>query len=400
MTDLMAAFPPPPEGQVTLANWRTAPFNRWAFQHVREIVPTADIAADPDDLWRMPPIAADLSGVAVDDGAGGRIGLATVLERTATDAFVVVHQGRLVAEHYADGLGRASPHILMSVSKSMPGLLAGILAGKGLLDVEAPAARYVPEIADSAFAGATVRHLLDMRSGLDFDEDYLATGGDIVAYRKATGWNPLAPGETPTDLRTFLPTLKARFAPHGGRFNYVSPCTDLLGWIIERATGRRYADLMRDFLWRPMGAAHSAYITVDRFGAPRAAGGMCTTALDLARVGHLLAEGGRRAGREIVPLAWIEDIERQGDAGAWQAGPFVELFGGRPLHYRSKWYVERGATPVMSGFGIHGQHLFVDRAARLVVAKVSSGALPIDAAQIDLTYRAFDAIRRHLAGSV
>ena len=397
MTDLMNTFPPSPEAQVSLANWRQAPFNSWAFSHVREILPTADIAADPDDLWRLPPQAADLDSISFDDGKGRRIGLAMFLAETQTDAFYVVHRGRTLLAHYAGHTTAASPHILMSVSKSMLGFLAGILIGQGRLDVDAPATTYVPELKGSAFQSATVRHLLDMRSGLDFDEDYLATSGDIIQYRKSTGWNPLAEGEKPSDLRSFLPTLKKTLGPHGGRFNYVSPCTDLLGWIIERATGRRYADLMSELLWKPMGAAHSAYITVDRFGAPRCAGGMCVTAMDLARVGELLVRNGRRAGRQIIPAEWIDDIERNGDPAAWDAGSFVEYYPGRKMHYRAKCYVEHGASPLLFGLGIHGQNLFVDRKNELVIAKLSSQALPIDPALIALTTRAVDAIRRHLA---
>ncbi|MEZ5854057.1 MAG: serine hydrolase [Hyphomicrobiaceae bacterium] len=397
MTGLMTTFPPPPEAQVTLANWRQSPFNRWGFQHVREIVPSADISCDPDDLWRLPPIAGDLTGLAIDDVDGGRMGLEAFLKATSTDAFVVVQRGRVVLEHYANGMGRSTPHILMSVSKSMLGLLAGMLAARGVLDVDADAGHYVPELKGSAFEGASVRDLLDMRSGLDFDEDYLATSGAIIQYRKATNWNPLDPGETSSDLRTFLPTLKERRGPHGGAFNYVSPCTDLMGWIIERASGRRYADLFSELIWRPMGAANPAYITVDRLGAPRCAGGMCMTATDLARVGQLLVDGGRRGGREIIPAAWIEDITTGGDAAAWQAGPFVEYWPQRDMHYRAKWYVERGPKPLLAAFGIHGQHLYADPANGLVVAKFSSEALPIDARQIALTTRAIDAIRVALA---
>jgi CubicO group peptidase (beta-lactamase class C family) len=396
MTEIMSSFPPPSEAQVTLANWREAPFNRWAFAHVREIIPTADIANDPDDLWRLPPVAADLSAVAIDDGHGGRLDLAGFLAATATDAFVVVHQGRTLIEHYAGATTAATPHILMSVSKSMLGLLAGILADKGALDVDAPATRYVPELRGSAFEGASVRHLLDMRSGLDFNEDYLATSGEIIQYRKSTNWNPLEAGELASNLRAYLPTLKAMFGPHGGQFNYVSPCTDLLGWIIERAAGRRYADLMSDLLWKPLGAAHSAYITVDRLGAPRCAGGMCVTAMDLARVGELLVRGGRRGSRQIVSAAWIEDIELAGDPAAWAAGGFTGYYPGRMMHYRAKWYVEHGTAPLLFGLGIHGQNLFVDRQRQLVIAKLSSQALPLNAGQIALTSRAVDGLRRHL----
>ncbi len=393
MTGLMTTFPPPPEGQVTLANWRQSPFNRWGFQHVREIVPSAEIGTDVDDLWRLPPVATDLSQIAIDDGQGGRMTLDAFLEVTSTDAFVVVKRGRVVLEYYANGMGRGTPHILMSVSKSMLGLLAGVLAAHGVLDLDAEASRYVPELKGSAFEGASVRHLLDMRSGLDFDEDYLATSGDIIQYRKATNWNPLEPGEVASDLRSFLPTLQKRSGSHGGAFNYVSPCTDLLGWVIERASGKRFSDLFSEMIWRPMGAANPAYITVDRLGAPRCAGGLCMTATDLARVGQLIVDGGRRGSREIVPRAWIEDIVEAGDAAAWQAGPFVPYWPGRDMHYRSKWYVERGAKPLLGAYGIHGQHLYADPANGLVIAKFSSGALPIDASQIALTTAVVDAIR-------
>lgn len=409
MNKLMDAFPATSAQQVTLANWRQAPFNQWAFQHVREIVASADIANDPDDLWRLPPVAVDLTGLAIDDGQGGRLDLDGFLAASQTDAFVVVQRGRVIAEHYANGMTAATPHILMSVSKSMLGLLAGILVARGTLDLDRRCEDYVPELAGSAFEGASVRQLLDMRSGLDFDEDYLATSGAIVAYRKSTNWNPLGPGETASDLRSFLPTLTSRLGPHGGKFSYVSPCTDLLGWIIERAAGRRYADLMSELLWRPLGAAYSAYITVDRLGAPRCAGGMCVTAMDLARVGQLLLNGGRRGEREIVPAAWIEDIAEAGDNGAWDAGAFAAFYPEKAMHYRSKWYVERASSlrpsgpsvlgPMLFGMGIHGQNLWVDPRNALVIAKLSSQALPIDAALITLTTRAVDAIRIRLGSA-
>lgn len=393
---MMNAFPPGPDGQVTLANWRTSPFNQWGFQHVRELVPSADIANDPDELWRLPPADSDFAGLAIQDGNGESLDLPAFLAATRTDAFIVVHRGRVVYEHYANGMGPATPHILMSVSKSMMGLLAGILAANGVLDISAQAQAYVPELEGSAFQGASVRQLLDMRSALDFDEDYLATSGEMIAYRKATNWNPLAAGEAPGDLRSFLPTLTATNGAHGGAFNYTSPCADLLGWIIERASNRRYADLFSELLWIPMGAAHHGYVTVDRLGAPRCAGGMCMTAMDLARVGQLLVSGGRRGSRQIIPQGWIDDIIDAGDPEAWQAGPFVPFWPGRPMHYRAQCYVERGERPLLSGFGIHGQHLLVDRAREIVVAKFSSQAAPLDQEAIRMTSEAVDGIRELL----
>jgi CubicO group peptidase (beta-lactamase class C family) len=380
---LMHGFPPAPQAQVTLANWRTPPFNKWAFHHVREILPTAEIANDPGNVMELPAAPVDSATLGIDE----------FLRASDTDGLVILHRGRMVFEHYANAMTADTPHILMSVTKSMLGLLAGVLAARGELDLQRPVSDVLPEVAGTAYKGATIRQLLDMRAGIAFDEDYLATTGPIAAYRKATGWNPLQPGETASDLRAFYRELSASDGPHGGRFKYISPNTDLLGWAIERATGRRYADLMSELVWKPMGARRSAYITVDRLGAPRCAGGLCTTVADLARVGQLMLDGGRRDGVEVVPEGWIEDIARNGDPAAWAAGSFVEYFPGLPMSYRSQWYVIREESPLLFAWGIHGQHLFVDRKNRLVIAKASSQALPIDAGRIALTLKAVARIR-------
>jgi len=395
----MDGFPPRPETQVTLANWRTAPFNRWAFHHVREIVPSADIPNDPAVTRPLPAGPAALDGLTVEVGRTAALSLDQVLDRTGTDGLVVLHRGRIVLERYANGMSALTPHILMSVSKSLLGLLSGALVGRKELDPDRLVTDIVPEVGETAYRGATVRHLLDMRAGVAFDEDYLATSGPIVDYRKSTGWNPLGPGEPPSDLRSFFRTLTGSSGAHGGPIHYVSPNTDLLGWVIERATGRRYADLMSELIWRPLGAERSAYITVDRIGAPRCAGGVCATARDLARVGQLIAEGGARGSAQVIPEAWLEDIAERGDRDAWAAGDLAPYFPGQSIRYRSQWYVRDGEAPVVFGFGIHGQTLHVDRRHEIVVAKVSSQAMPIDVAAGVLTAAAVSAIGRRLAAS-
>jgi len=392
----MHGFPPLPEGQVTLANWRTAPFNRWAFHHVREILPSADIANDPAAALPFASAPVDMSALRVAREGEPALTLEGVLEETDTDALVIVHRGRIVFERYVGGMTADNPHILMSVSKSLLGLLTGILAARGTLAPDRPVTDVVPEVSGTAYDGATIRHLLDMRAGIDFDEDYLATSGAIIAYRKAAGWNPLEPGDPVLDLRAFYRQLTKSDGAHGGALHYVSPNTDLLGWVIERAAGGRYADLMSELLWKPMGAARSAYITVDRLGAPRCAGGMCATVRDLARVGQLILEGGARGSRQIVPESWIDDITRRGDPQAWAAGDLVDYFPGLPISYRSQWYVVAGQAPVLFGLGVHGQNVFIDRARETVIAKVSSQALPLDGERITLTMRAAAAIMEFL----
>jgi CubicO group peptidase (beta-lactamase class C family) len=353
--------------QVTLANWRTAPFNRWAFHHVRELIPTADIAHDPHRVRALEHGAVDFSALRIE----------AFIRETDTDGMAIVHRGRLVLERYGNGMTEETPHILMSVSKSLLGVLTETLGLEQRLVTDV-----LPELKNTAYRGVTVRHLLDMRAGIVWDEDYLAASGPIVEYRKATGWNP---GDTPGDLHSFYATL-TRATEHGGVFHYVSPNSDLLGWVIERATGRRYAELMSELVWKPLGAERSAYITVDRLGAPRCAGGMCVTLRDLARVGVWLME---------QPL--IEQLERAGDADAWARGDLAQYFPGLPMRYRSQWYTLDGAAPLVFGLGIHGQNLYIDRKNELVIAKLSSQPLPMDAARIALTMRAVSELRKFLA---
>jgi CubicO group peptidase (beta-lactamase class C family) len=392
----MHEFPPKSKDQVTLANWRTSPFNRWAFHHVREVVPSADIPNDPHDVWRLAEEPVDTGGLLIENDQGA-LGLDDFLADTATDGLVVLHHGRIVIDRYPDGMPSETPHILMSVSKSLLGLLAGIQIERGELAEQALITDYLPELADTAYAAATVRHLLDMRAGVRFDEDYLATSGPIIDYRKATNWNPLAAGDTPGDLRSFYASLVETDGPHGGKFHYVSPNTDLLAWVIERAAGRRYADLLSERLWRPLGAERSAYITVDRLGAPRAAGGVCATARDLARIGQLMVQGGKRGQTQVVPRDWFDDLATNGDAGAWIKGDFAEYFPRLPIRYRSKWYIVDEAEPVFFGLGIHGQYLIVHPADEFVLAKVSSRARALEANDEVVTLRMAARIREFLA---
>jgi CubicO group peptidase (beta-lactamase class C family) len=391
---LMSDFPAKNSDQVTLANWRTAPFIKWSFQHVREIVPTADVPNAPREVWHLESKTKDFSSFSFEH-EGQSYSLSKWLDETDTDGFAIIHHGKLVFEHYSNGMASTTPHILMSVSKSLTAIIAGILIDKGTLNPATKIVSIIPELANTVYSSTTVQHVLDMRVGLDFDEDYLATSGPIVEYRKSTNWLPLAPGERPSDLRHFLSNLKDRAGPDGGPLHYVSTNTDLLGWILERSTGQRFSDLLSTLLWQPMGAEASSYITVDRLGAPRCAGGICTTVLDLARVGQLIVQGGQRDGVRIIPSPWIEDTFTNGDPDAWHNGDLASYFAGRPMHYRNKWYFLRNRA-IAFGLGVHGQNLFVDRSNELVVAKFSSQASPLDKGLIDLTLGGVEALSDHV----
>ena len=376
----------------SLSNWRTAPFHRWAFHNVREIIAAADIENAPDARWVLPTAPMPIGRFKLPMADGSSLDLEGFLQATATDGLVILLDGRIVYEFYANGTGEHTPHILMSATKSVVGLIAGILHRKGNFDVNALVSDYVPEIAGTAYRGATIRHLLDMRTGIVLDDS------QSRAYAAATNWDPAAPGEGQANLHAFFETMTASNNGHGGPFRYVSANTDLLGWAIERATGETFASLTSELLWKPMGAEDDAYITVDRRGAPRCTGGLCATTRDFARIGQLLLQNGRRDAADIIPAAWIADIAENGDCVAWKNGEWGSVFApiSSSMSYRNGWYVINDEPKTLFAMGIHGQNLFVDPANRLVIAKVSSQDSPIDFQAVSLTHRAVPEIRRCL----
>ncbi|MGJ4996047.1 serine hydrolase domain-containing protein [Bradyrhizobium sp. HKCCYLS3077] len=384
----------PSPASADLSNWRTAPYSRWAFHNIRSLLPVADIASAPGSAWPLPAAPASFDGFSLKLPKGGTLDLDGFLKATATDGLLILHDGRIVFEHYEGGTDRDTPHILMSATKSITGLMLGILVDRGEIDIDAEVTRYVPEVEGTAYRGATIRQLTDMRAGIVFD----AVG--LQAYADAAGWEPVAPGTTP-NLHDFFATMRAQAKPHGGAFSYVSSNTDLLGWAIERATGRSFASLVGTLLWQPMGASGEAFITVDRKGAPRCTGGFCATLRDVARLGQLVLSGGRRGSHAIVPEAWLDDIRHNGDTQAWRDGQWRDSFAAisRNMHYRSGWYVINDQPQLMFAMGIHGQNLFVDAANKIVIAKLSSWAQPVDGQAIWLTHQAVAEFTRCLKGT-
>jgi CubicO group peptidase (beta-lactamase class C family) len=391
---LMDSFPPPNEGQVTLANWRLPPFNRWAFHHVREIVPTAAIYRSERAISRIDLQASTIDKLAFQGPDGREWTVGALLAATWTDGFLVMQRGRALMEWYDAGLRPEIPHIVFSVSKSITAIVAGAVVEIGGLDPELPVTHYIPEVGNSAYGDCTVRHVLDMTVNTNFIEDYLNASGDFARYRIATAWNPVPNGQKPMDLRNFLTTMPRGPGPHGKVFHYVSPNSDLLGWILERATNRSFATLLSEAIWRKLGTEFDGYVTVDRMGAPRTAGGICVTLRDLARFAEMVRNHGRVEQLQVVPEWWIEDIRSKGDPAAWAAGDMAKLMpGGR---YRGKWYNLGNDRGAHCAIGIHGQWIYIDPASEVVIVKMSSQPLPVDDVVDRLLLTAFDAIARNL----
>ncbi|HEU4658537.1 MAG TPA: serine hydrolase [Capillimicrobium sp.] len=374
----------PSRRAITLATWQDPANTAWSYRHLRELVPTARVRRGE----RPSPLAdarSRFSWLVVE----------RLLADDRTDGLIVLHDGEVALEEYRRGMEPDDVHLLQSVSKSITGTLAGVLAGRGALEPDEAVTSYVPELAGTSFDGASVRDLLDMRTGTRFDENYDDPASDIRASEAQFGWSP-EPRPAP-DALAFLAGL-TNHRSHGGRFEYRSILTDVLGLVIERAAGMSFAETLGRELWAPMGAETDAYVAVDADGFAVADGGICVTLRDLARFGRMVLDGGVVDGRPVVPAEWLADTLAGGGDSAEafaQDEHSADLPGG---HYRNQWWVPAGGQ-VLLAIGIHGQFLYVDRATRTVIALLSTWRTSLDPERRRIAIESFEATARHLASA-
>jgi len=383
---------------ISLENWLSEPYSRWSFQHVEDFVPTAVISRGTGPTAALPGASAPIAEIPVTGTDGAATTVGAVMATTATDGWAVAHRGSMVAEEYVDDLGPRTRHLLFSVSKSLVAAVVGALHGAGAIDLGAPVTTFVPALANCGYAGATVRQLLDMRSGIAFSDNYLHPTAEIHVLDQAIGWAPRSSPNVPSTLRDFLLTLRQK-SPHGGPFEYRSCETDVLGWICEVAGGQQMPELMSELLWSRIGAQCDATIGVDAVGSGFFDGGISACLTDMIRFGSLFVRDGvSLTGRQVVPAAWIVDTLDGGPDSrqAFAASPDDnEMPGG--MYRNQVWFPCPGNNVVLCQ-GMCGQLIYINRAAQVVAAKLSTQPDSADPQTLLDTLRAFDAIAHELAG--
>lgn len=393
----MTGFPPEPERLVTWATMLRFPQMRWSFHNVRELVPTSNVWKGPagrvSELEAGPYPVADITFTGPD---GEKHTVMQWLRDTYTDGFIVLHEGDIAYEYYTDGMKPHYPHLLMSVTKSLTGVLAAELIARGKLEPSAQITRYVPELKDSAWAGATVQQTLDMTTGIRFTEEYTNPKSDIVQYALAGGFVPSPPGyEGPLSMYAYLPTLEPK-GEHGAHFTYRTVNPEVIGWIIQRITGKSLNKLLSEMIWRPMGAQFNAYFMIDAHGTELAGGGLNATLRDVARFAEMVRRQGRYNGRTIIESTAIEDL--------FQADypvklPEAHYSGGRKGYsYHNFWWLTNNADHAIEAWGIHGQIIHINPADEVVIVKVSSRPGAGNSPYTAMATRAFKAIGDALAG--
>ena len=365
---IMQGFPPPPEKRPTLENWDLAPFNRWSFQNMRSLFPTVDVRAGNGPARALGSAPRVLSGIVFPSCDGRQLSVGDWLGESYTDGFLVLKGGTVVTEVYDNDFHPEAAHLGQSVSKSVVGILAGVLHGEGLLDLAAPLEDIIPELTGTGYEGCTVDQALDMLSGARFSEDYGLPDSDMTRIDVASGWRPVRAGEIKPTIRDVILTLPQERA-HGLGFSYRSIETDVIAWALERVAGADLATLLSDRIWRKLGCERDGFFTVDDAGTALADGGFNATLRDYARFGKMVRDGGRAGGEQIVPAAWINDICAGADPSKFGA-PYDQL--SPQGAYRRFWWVHDPAREVFMARGVFGQMIFVDRSADLGIVKLSS----------------------------
>lgn len=394
----MVGSPPPADRTVRFedGSYFQFPAMRWSVSNFRQLMPTINVSRG---LGAPVPLAfalrKDIDAITFTPlGASASMTWDQSLAATYTDGIVVMHRGQVVYERYFGVLKPEGQHAAMSVTKSVVGTLGAMLVEEGEIDANKRVADYVPELAASAFGSATVRQVLDMTTALKYSEDYADPNSEVWAHAKAGSPLPKPKDYTgPRSYFEFLQTVQLQ-GDHGSAFAYKTVNTDVLGWIIARATGRNVAQLLSERVWSRLGAEQDAYFTVDSIGTPFAGGGLNTGLRDLARFGEMLRNDGRFNGQQIVPKAVIDDIRRGGSKPAFAKAGYDLLKG---WSYRSMWWVTNKEGGAFMARGVHGQRIYVDPASEMVIVRYASHPVASNLANDPVTLPAFEALAEHLS---
>lgn len=394
----MQGFPPESDRMIRFADGSLFRFprTRWAFSHMRELVPTANVRRGNKAASTLPVALRELDELTFRYDVSNSMSWAEMLLHTYTDSIVVLHRGTIVYEKYFGAANEYLPHSCYSITKSFVGTLAAMLAHDGFLDTSRLVTDYIPELADGAYCDATVQQVMDMQIGVRYSEDYADKTAEIWEYSRAGGMSPRKHGSTgPASFYEFLVTLKKE-GEHGEAFSYKTVNTEVLAWILRRVTNMPLATLLSERIWQKLGAENDAYFQVDAIGTEAGGGGLHVALRDLARFGEVVRLGGCYRGEQIIPSNVIADVFKGADPTKFAKAGYPSVPGFEGYSYHNMWWVSHNRHGVIDGRGIYGQRLYIDPAAEMVIAKFSSHPVASSLDTIPLTDPAFQTLAAYL----
>lgn len=377
----------------------TFPALRYSVCHMRQYLPTTNVPRN--NTARITPFRYRLDMDAIDRltfiplGHTEPMTWRESLAQNYADGIIILHKGRVVYERYFENLTPEGVHAVMSVTKSFTGTLAATLVAEGKLDPTRLVSYYIPELAGSGFGDATVREVMDMTTAIRYSEEYTDPNAEVWAFSAAG--NPFAdhPTGTPQGYHDYLRTVR-KDGTHGEQFGYRTVNTEVLGWIVERVGGATVAEQLQRRIWGRMGMEQDAYYQVDAVGTPFAGGGLNASLRDLARFGEMMLQGGRWQGRQIIPAEVVEDIRFGSNVAPFAASDYGKKLPG--WSYRNMWWVSNNADGAFMARGVHGQAIYIDPAAEMVIVRLASNPNASNTLNDYISLPAYQAVADYLKG--
>ena len=381
-TTVMDGFPPTRESQATMQNYREHPFNQWTFRNAGAPLNVVMIPREGKIRELPGPTQPGLADFMVTDVGGKIMGLDTLFSTNYADGLVVVKGGDLLHESYFNQFNGHAQHLWFSMSKSLVSSALGLLVAEGKVDLTASPVKYIPELKGSGFERVSLQNVLDMASSIDFKETYTDVSSDFaVHYAPALnlGWLKGAADVQPDSANIYgVHDFLAKFIKPdtqrkpGDNFDYNSSNADVLGWIIARVSGQPFQDYIQQNIWSKLGAEHDAYIAVDRAFMPAVTGGMNSTTRDAARFGMMIRDRGQINGEQVIPSNCVDATLDITDKLRSNMKANMN-YGSEPWSaYHNMWWLLDETKGEYCAVGIHGQVIYINRAADTVMVWFSS----------------------------
>ncbi|HDR4421745.1 TPA: beta-lactamase family protein [Bacillus cereus] len=361
----------PSKNNVTKKNWLDDPYLRWSYTHMKEFTLINEVKNNPDQVSHFSTASQNLDDFAV-ARRFGTTPLKKLLDDNKTDAFVVVHNGKLVYERYFNGYKESEPHGMASLAKVFTGVIIQALAEENRIDLEKTADTYIKELKNTPFGTATLQQLLDMQVSVQYPthgyEHPELENQDAQLYLAS---NILPRGKNydgPMKIYDMLREAEETASP-GSEFSYDNGSAETLAWVIRTITGKSLAENVSERIWSQIGMEENAYYVTDETKIEQASAGLNATARDMARFGQLLLNNGEYNGKQILPSSITKDIKNV------QKGELA-IGLGASISYHNQWWIPHNEQGAFEVIGSYGQSLYIDPKANMVIVHFSSNATP------------------------
>ncbi len=387
-TPIMEGAPPSKESQVTFKNYRQYPFNKWSFHNISAPFNMLTIPREGQVASLGEEDHAELGQLELTDGFGKTRTVEHILADTDTDGIVVLRDNAVLFERYYGDMNRHDHHIWFSATKSLVSTAIGILVEEGKIKLSDSPAKYIPELKGSGFERTTIQNVLNHSSAIDFKENYTDLDSDFLKYygpalnlAYVPGGRDAQPESTSIygvhDFLTHFVREDKALQP-GEEFDYNSANADVIGWLVARVSGMPLHDFLQEEIWSRLGAEHDALIAVDRAYMPVATGGMTTTLRDAALFGQMILKRGQVNGQQVIPANWVDQSLRVSEKDTQKMKSNAKYQDNSWTAYKNMWWIIDHEQGEYAAVGVHGQVIYINRSANVVIAYFSS--LPVASA--------------------